>query len=1036
MPDGTLRARLLGAFEVEIDGRGVDRAAFERPSGLRLLKLLLATPEHRVRREAAAELLWPEADPERSAANLRKAIHFARSALPGLAGGAGSALATEGDVLRLAPNLTLDIDVDRLDAAVDRLGSGATTVAGDLETLAQLAGATLLPEDPYEEWLVPLRDRLERRVQTALLEGIAVARQNGRPELAMQLARAALALDAADEGAHRAVIEMHLEAGQIHAARRQLLTCADALATAYGVAAPPELELLIAGAAAARPAAASASAQEGEIVGRRRELELLEGPLDAVVDGRLGALVVRGEAGIGKTRLIREIIRASFASGWRMLELRGIEHAVDTPFASLGRAIVQIVDAQTVHGWPEPERSAAMTIAPAIGAAGVLSFTTDDALRTGVVAAIARLASEGPLVLVADDIQWLDAPTVELIGAVLAPLQDRPILVAVGLRDEPRPLGAPADHLAAEILRTGGSEVRLGPMGGREIERLLERDAGGVVEPSALHAIVELAGGVPLYALELFREAVRVGTLVPRDGQHALVNPKATIPVPRGVAQVVDARTKGLEPNARSVLAVAAELGDEVAFEPLLAATSVASERVLEALDAGISANLLIERGGGYAFGHPLFRAALRRVIPRGERARLYGRIAAALAGGIEPDDVGAIDAAIAGGIDAAAIAGHAATAAELGEASATALAVGFGFAAGARHFALLDQPATAATLRRALALWYRLSPEERDRYPAARAQMHLGLALKAMRDNAGASDAFRAAAAVAGTDDDRARAWAAMSWLPYEHGEFNRAERILREGLANVAEPAARAFLESGLGWILGRRGDWTAARELLTRSTRVLEPVAPPDLLARAVDRLAVSIRDTGEPAAALPVFERALRLAIEAGAAHEEAMVRMHYAGGLLLVGDLEPARIHLRRGLEICTLTGDRYIEAVTTWILAEVEDRGGNLAEAIRLRELELRILEPIGNPQNQAMAHAHIAHLAQRAGDPERARSAAAEARRLALHAGIAGLPEAVERAIAAPDWYAASHRTAAAAVDATGGPGTAREQPPQTIEM
>jgi tetratricopeptide (TPR) repeat protein len=267
------------------------------------------------------------------------------------------------------------------------------------------------------------------------------------------------------------------------------------------------------------------------------------------------------------------------------------------------------------------------------------------------------------------------------------------------------------------------------------------------------------------------------------------------------------------------------------------------------------------------------------------------------------------------------------------------------------------------------------------------------------------------------------------LAWLPYEHGEFDRSERILREGLAEVADPAAVAFLESGLGWILGRRGDWQAARTLLARAAAVLEPIAAADLLARAVDRLAVSIRDTGEPEASLPVFERALRLAVESGMAHEEAMVRMYYAGGLLLVGSLDPARAELARALNICALTGDRYIEAVTTWILAEVEDQAGNVPEAIRLREAELAILKSIGNPQNQAMAHAHIAHLSRRLGDGGRSDAAAAEARRIAANAGIARLSEAVDRALAAADWYSASHRMAGWDV-AVAAPGTTRERP------
>lgn len=148
-----LRGRLLGRFELFVEGRAVDRSAFERPSGARLLKLLLATPGHRVRREVAAELLWPEMEPDRSAANLRKAIHFARRALDDEASERDSVIRGDAEWLRLDESAGLELDLDVLREALDGgRGSGASPEAGDwaaLETIADLGGAELLPEDPY-----------------------------------------------------------------------------------------------------------------------------------------------------------------------------------------------------------------------------------------------------------------------------------------------------------------------------------------------------------------------------------------------------------------------------------------------------------------------------------------------------------------------------------------------------------------------------------------------------------------------------------------------------------------------------------------------------------------------------------------------------------------------------------------------------------------------------------------------------------------------------------------------------------------------
>lgn len=137
----------------------------------------------------------------------------------------------------------------------------------------------------------------------------------------------------------------------------------------------------------------------------------------------------------------------------------------------------------------------------------------------------------------------------------------------------------------------------------------------------------------------------------------------------------------------------------------------------------------------------------------------------------------------------------------------------------------------------------------------------------------------------------------------------------------------------------------------------------------------------------------------------------MVRMHLAGALRQIGDFEGARDQLGRSLTICGLTGDRYIEAVSMWGLAEVEDSAGRLEEAVRLRRQELTVLHEIGgNPQNQALAHAHISHLAARLGDAGLESAEADAARRTAAHAGLDHLPGLVERALRAVDFSVVSH--------------------------
>lgn len=1020
-----LRGRLLGRFEVSVDGRPVERSAFERPSGARLLKLLLATPGHRIRRESAAELLWPEMDPERSAANLRKAVHFARRALGDGAAEHDSAIAGDAEWLWLAGD-SLDLDLERLRVALDAVRAGtrgldARTAGGSaqgdgewaaLETVAELGGAELLPEDPYEEWLVPIRERLRQQTIEAFQRGAAAARAAGRRDLAFRLIDGALALEPADEAAHRLAIELYLDAGQLHAARRQLLACARALAETYGVEPSPELARLIEAAAADRAVAGPLLAGEPPIIGRRRELEAAEAALDAVAAGRLGVVIYRGSAGIGKTRVLRELVRAAATSGWRIVEARGLEASPDLAFAALGAGLATAVGGALPSGMAEPGRSALLAISPSFGQRPAIAFASDAALLAAVVDGLAALATEQTLVLAMDDIQWLDRPTVDLLEAALAGLAGLPAFIVGTVRDAPDPLPRHVVSFIDHVERRDGSVTRLGPVAPREVEQILERElVDGRIDPALAAAIADRSGGAPLFALELLRSARDAGTIVERAGAWRLASPETALPVPPGVGLMVERRLATLPADLTRILTLAAEVGDEIPLERLTAALdgsgAAQAAMVLDALDAGIVAGLLVERGGAYAFAHPLFRSALRAAVRPRARAEIHLRVAEALASGVDVTSPGAIADAAAVGRDVVGVAAHALDALDLGRSEALPLAVGFGFVAGERQAALFDHTAAVATLQRAIAAWTRMSEAERAVYPASAAAVQLGWSRHALRDEAGASTAFRTAVDMARDDAARAAAWQALAWMPYQHGQFETSDAILREAIPTVSDPIARAGIDADRAWIRGRRGEWEEAYADLTKVVAIMETGAPAGLLARSLDRLGVAMRDAVDPDGSVLVFQRALRLANQAGDPRLAASVQMHLAGAYRQIGRLDEASTEIDAALRSCSMTGDRYIEAVTVWIAAEVAHARGDYVEAIAKRRQELELLVALGgNEHNQAMAHAHIAFLAAQLGDTALAAEAAATARATARHSGLAHLPARIEHALTLPGWF------------------------------
>ena len=183
--------RLLGDFEVTVDDRPVSIDSWRSRRAADLVKLLALEPRHRLHREQVMEILWPDLDVDAAAANLRKAVHYARRAM-----GSEAAIHHDGNLLALWPDATLDVDLDRWFREAD-----AALSSGDREACraaAALYGGDVLPGDRYETWVEGPRFRARTRY-IALLKGAAEWER-------------VLEHDETDEEAHRALMQAYLDA--------------------------------------------------------------------------------------------------------------------------------------------------------------------------------------------------------------------------------------------------------------------------------------------------------------------------------------------------------------------------------------------------------------------------------------------------------------------------------------------------------------------------------------------------------------------------------------------------------------------------------------------------------------------------------------------------------------------------------------------------------------------------------------------------------------------------------------------------------
>ncbi|WP_432563021.1 ATP-binding protein [Kineococcus sp. SYSU DK003] len=327
------------------------------------------------------------------------------------------------------------------------------------------------------------------------------------------------------------------------------------------------------------------------MIGRLPERARVESLLTAVAvpesPGR--AVVVEGEAGIGKTTLLQEVERIARAAGFGVLRCQGLEVEVPAGFAGLHELLHPVLGGAVAL--PPRQRSALLT------ALGLDEGPAPDRLLTGLatLGLLEEVAAQQPLLLVVEDLQWLDASSAEVVAFVAGRLTGARLLLVAGLRT-----GSPATTAATAVqtIRAVAEPVPLAPLSAADCERLL--DALDVRLPrQERHRVLAEASGNPL-ALQEFTRA-----LADRPGTTGTV----PLPTTRRLESAFLGAVTALPEPTRELLLLAAA-GEDVAFPELLAA---AAELQLapQDLDPAERTGLVSLSEGRLRFRHPLLRSAV-----------------------------------------------------------------------------------------------------------------------------------------------------------------------------------------------------------------------------------------------------------------------------------------------------------------------------------------------------------------------------------------------------------------------------------------
>ncbi|GAB3299089.1 helix-turn-helix transcriptional regulator [Geodermatophilus aquaeductus] len=363
---------------------------------------------------------------------------------------------------------------------------------------------------------------------------------------------------------------------------------------------------------------------ERPLVGRAGELATLLAAVDRAAAGRGSAVLVAGDAGVGKSRLLDELAARAAGRGLRVLA----GHCVDLgevglpylPFVDLLRPVAAELGDGAAGLFAARSAAAREPDAADLGSpVRVLRPPVDDGrlqLFEAVAAALAGLAADTPLLVVLEDLHWADRSSRDLLRYLLARLTDEPVAVVASYRSDDLHRRHPLRPLLAELVRLPGVErLDLGPLPDAQVEQLVRGLAAGASDRT-VDDVVARAEGNAFYAEELLAAGLAGETL------------------PLGLTDVLLARVEQLTPAAQQVLRAAAVAGRRVRHELVAAVVPSSADGDLDAAlaEAVHSHLLVVDPDGAYRFRHALVREAVLADLLPGERVRLHAAVAAHLA--------------------------------------------------------------------------------------------------------------------------------------------------------------------------------------------------------------------------------------------------------------------------------------------------------------------------------------------------------------------------------------------------------------------
>jgi DNA-binding CsgD family transcriptional regulator/tetratricopeptide (TPR) repeat protein len=668
------------------------------------------------------------------------------------------------------------------------------------------------------------------------------------------------------------------------------------------------------------------------LVGRKNELEVLQSVLDGTCAGRPATVLVSGEAGIGKTRLVREFSERARASGAIVLAGGSVRLGRDdglpyAPVVEALRGLLRDRGAAAVHAHLDASTAELASLIPELGVLGRDVVPEDQRadwaltrLFEAVLILLRRLGEEGPAVFIVEDLHWADRSTRDLVAFLVRAMADERVMLIGTYRSDELHRRHPLLVWIGELDRAGVRRIDLQGLADDELQAQIEAITGERPAAAVVEVVGKRSGGNPFFVEELI----------------AAGRPEERLPV--SLRELLLARVGGLSAETQELLGVAAVSGPSVDHEVLCDVAGIDERTLSASLREAVAQHLLVPTSDAgrslYTFRHALLQEAIYDdLLPR-DRRLMHSLYAGAL--GRVPLAGGA-----AGASQLAAIAHHAEAAHEL----AMALDAWLRAARAAMPSHAVGEAAHAYS--RCLELWDVVSAEQR---PAGVDLIDIlyeaTFALSGTGDVDMARDMAQRSVDMADSDDPErlVRLLVRLGRTQWLAGDLVTATSTLEQAVSLVGDgpaTATKARALAGMAGLLMLRGQTRRAIDIGQRALQLAEDAMAPGVTCFALNTLGPSLADAGRCPEGVDVARRGMAMAMERDRADDLHRAYANLATALQICGRLDEAERVAREGMEWARRRGmwrmqGAFLASTAASILLEQ----GRWPEATKLLEIE------------------------------------------------------------------------------------------------